>query len=278
MPPPDLNRIARDLESLEETIIARLIDRAQFCRNPPAYLPGRSGFAGEPSLSLFALRLRYQEEMDACFGRFCVPEERPFNADLPAPRRRVTVPAHCLRIDTFDAVNLTADILDAYLELLPRICPPGDDRQYGSSVEHDVYAIQAVARRIHYGALYVAESKYRSDPETYQRAVARKDRDGLARLLTRAEVERRILQRVARKTAALQASARGGTRQTIDREVVVGFYRTHIIPLTKEGEIRYLLHRRSPACPPEGGRRRSGSTEGSAGGDDRVPCPPIRKG
>lgn len=255
MPPPDLARIAQDLESLEETIIARLIDRAQFGRNARAYRPGESGFEGETRLSLFALRLRYQEEMDARFGRFCVPEERPFNADLPPSRRRVTLPAHCLRLDDYDRVNLTAGILESYLALLPRICPPGDDGQYGSSVEHDVYAIQAVARRVHYGAMYVAESKYRSDPAGYARDVAEADRGALSRRLTRAAVERRILDRVADKTAALQASARGGTRHTIDPRVVVAYYADHIIPLTKEGEIRYLLHRRreaGEACPAAG--------------------------
>ena len=54
---PDLDKIATDLEGLEETIIARLIDRAQFRRNRPTYQPGKSGFTGEGALSLFALRL-----------------------------------------------------------------------------------------------------------------------------------------------------------------------------------------------------------------------------
>jgi len=54
---PNLDKIATDLEGLEETIIARLIDRAQFRRNRLAYQPGKSGFKGETELSLFALRL-----------------------------------------------------------------------------------------------------------------------------------------------------------------------------------------------------------------------------
>ncbi len=243
MPSPDLDRIAADLESLEETIIARLIDRAQFRRNPIAYIPGRSGFAGETRLSLFALRLRYQEEMDARFGRFCVPEERPFNRDLPAPRRRVTLPDTCLKIGDADRVNLTARVMTGYLELVERICAPGDDGQYGSSVEHDVYAIQAVSRRVHYGALYVAESKYRADPVTFRALVEADDRRGLMARLTRPEVERRILDRVIRKVEALQASAVTNTRHTIDPAVVRAFYADWIIPLTKEGQILYLLHR-----------------------------------
>lgn len=243
MPAPDLNRIAADLESLEETIIARLIDRAQFRQNPVIYRAGHSGFEGEAQLSLFALRLKYHEEMDACFGRFFVPEERPFNQNLPPAKRVVQLPPNCLQLDHYDRINLTAKILTSYLALVPAICPSGDDAQHGSSVEHDVHAIQAIARRIHYGALYVAESKYRSDPQAFRTAIDALDRKRLMGMLTRPEVERRILRRVAEKVAVLQTPARDNTRATIDPDRVVDYYATHIIPLTKEGEILYLLNR-----------------------------------
>lgn len=241
---PDLGQIASDLEGLEETIIARLIDRAQFRRNAAAYSPGKSGFQGEGELSLFSLRLRYQEEMDACFGRFCVPEERPFNRGLPGPRRRVTLPENCLRIDDYDRVNLTGRILTGYFDLIPEICREGDDAQYGSSVEHDVYAIQAIARRIHYGAMYVAESKYVAAPAAFRSAVEAADIDTLTAMLTRPEVEARILRRVVEKTEAIQAPAKTNTRHTIDPETIRRYYADHVIPLTKTGEVRYLIHRK----------------------------------
>ncbi len=244
MPVPDLAQIAADLESLEETIILRLIDRAQFHHNPTAYQPGQSGFKGEPELSLFALRLRYQEEMDAYFGRFCVPEERPFNRGLPASRRQVRLPPHCLRIGDFDRVNLCDRILESYMPLVEKICRPGDDGQYGSSVEHDVYAIQAIARRIHYGSLYVAESKYRSNPAAYLELLAQDDEAGLIRMLTRPQVEAQILARVTQKVASLQVSVDPKLRHVIEPRVVRDYYAAHIIPLTKQGEVRYLQHRR----------------------------------
>jgi len=244
MTTPDLGQIAADLENLEETIIARLIDRAQWRWNSNVYQPGRSGFEGETDLSLFALRLKYQEEMDACFGRFRVPEERPFNKNLPNTRRSVTLPQSCLQLTDYDQVNLTGKILASYLELIPAICQAGDDAQYGSSVEHDVYAIQAISRRIHYGALYVAESKYLSDPRAYRTAIDAGDTETLVRLLTRPEVEQRVLQRVTEKTAVLQASAGANTRKTFDPAIVRAYYATHIIPLTKEGEVLYLQNRR----------------------------------
>ena len=240
---PDLDKIATDLEGLEETIIARLIDRAQFRRNRLAYRPGESGFMGETELSLFALRLKFQEEMDACFGRFAVPEERPFNKNLPDAKRIVRLPDNCLQLADYNVVNLTDKILASYLDLVPQICAAGDDAQYGSSVEHDVYTIQAISRRIHYGAMYVGETKYLSDPATFRKAVDAKDSNTLETLLTRPAVEQRILQRVQEKVTVLQAAAKINTRITIDPGVVRAYYADYIIPLTKEGEILYLLNR-----------------------------------
>lgn len=244
VPPPDLDRIASDLEGLEETIIARLMDRAQFRANPPAYQPGNSGFAGEAERSLLAVRLRYQEEMDACFGRFHVPEERPFTTGLPQARRVVRLPENCLRIADYDRVNLTAAIFSSYTGLVCALCPPGDDAQYGSAVENDVYALQAISRRIHYGAFYVGESKFLSDPAAYARAIRARDADALEALLTRPEVEQRILDRVEAKVNSLQKTAKRNIRNTIDPQVVRNYYADHIIPLTKRGEIRYLFSRK----------------------------------
>ena len=167
----DLMVVAARLEGFEETIILRLIDRAQFSADIGIYQPGNSGFSGEP--------LKASSVSDCCIrklwipvlGRFCAPEERPFNKDLPEPRRKVVLPDTGLHIQDFQKINLTAKILQDYLNLVPRICPAGDDGQWGSSVELDVYALQAIARRIHYGALYVAESKFRRDPEVYSRLI-----------------------------------------------------------------------------------------------------------
>jgi chorismate mutase len=239
----ELNLIAAHLEGLEETIIYKLIDRAQFRVNAAIYQRGKSGFDGADGESLFDLRLRYHEEMDAAFGRFCVPEERPFTKGLPGPRRAVTLPEGPLRIENFDRISLTDQIRERYLQWIPSFCRDGDDGQYGSSVEHDVYALQAISRRIHYGALYVAESKFLQKPQEYRELIARGDREGLMELLTRKEVEERIVDRVRQKMAHVQEGVNRTVRHVIDPELVLSFYRDHIIPLTKEGEIRYLMGR-----------------------------------
>ena len=256
----DLTLIAAHLEGLEETIIHRLVDRAQFAANATAYARGASGFEGAGAQSLFDLRLRYQEEMDAAFGRYHVPEERPFHRDLPESRRTVNLPENPLRIADFDLVNVTAQIVKGYKEFLPQLgknfagsAPteqPGepsaaDDGQYGSSVEHDVLAIQAIARRVHFGALYVAESKYATDPATFDRLRAEDDRDAILARITRPEVEQRILRRVAEKVDFIQSTINSSVRKRLDPELVLDLYRDLIIPLTKEGELLYIFNRRA---------------------------------
>jgi chorismate mutase len=149
----------------------------------------------------------------------------------------------------FELVNVTEAVRKAYLELLPKVCRPGDDGQYGSSVEHDVYALQALSRRIHYGALYVAECKYREHPEEYGELAAIGDRPALMRKLTRRDVEERIVERVGAKVAALQAGVNAAVRVRVEPEVVTQFYRDAVIPLTKESEVRYMLHRQHSAPP-----------------------------
>ena len=244
MQTPDLSTVSSALEALEETIVSKLIDRAQFRHNTRVYEPGRSGFAEEEHVSLLDLRLRFQEHMDAEFGRFEVPEERPFNTNLPEPKRNVRVRETGLHLDGYNCINLTPHIKDSYLALVPCICRPGDDGQYGSSVEHDVYALQAVSRRIHFGAMYVAECKYRQHPRKWGALIAQGNVEGLWEALTRKDVERAILARVRDKVARAQSLVNTKVRHTIDPEVVLRYYRNHIIPRTKEGEVLYLLNRR----------------------------------
>jgi chorismate mutase len=239
----DLSLIAARLEGLEETIVFKLIDRAQFCANLCVYEPGKISFSGDTSHSLFEIRMYHQELMDAQFGRFCVPEERPFTKGLPIPQRTVTLPDSRLHLSDFELISQTEDILKSYLELIPKICPPGDDSQYGSSVEDDVYALQSIARRIHVGALYIAESKYTGDHEVYKQFIKDGNTDALMSELTRKEVEDAVVERIRQKTISTQSTVNRSVRNVVDPDVIAEYYRDWIIPLTKKGEITYLTHR-----------------------------------
>lgn len=241
--PLDLDVIAAQLEALEESIMYRFIDRAQFAWNPRAYEVGAESLAGASDVSLFDARLRAQEELEARFGRYLVPEERPFTDALPAAERSVAGGHPALKARDWNVVRQTAEIASAYRGTLPALCEHRDDGHYGSSVEHDVSVLQAVSRRVHFGALYVAEAKYRQRPDVYRTAIQRGHIGDLVQMLTRPAVEQAIVERLATKMRDLQADVHTRVRRVIPPDVVVDFYRDTIIPLTKAGQVSYLLQR-----------------------------------
>jgi len=239
-----LEAIAAHLGALEETLIYKLLDRSQFGGNAGAYQPGQSQFRPHEASSLFELRLHHQETLDTLFGRYLIPEERPFHLGLPPARRTPPAKDTGLVIDDLETINVTGAIREAYLKLLPRLAGETDDGQWGSAVEHDVICLQALSRRIHYGALYVAESKYSGAPERFAAMIAAHDDLGLMAAITRVEQEERVLARVQEKVKTVQSVSDPALRRLVDPALIVDFFRSTIIPLTKEGELRYLYQRK----------------------------------
>ncbi|KAJ2852802.1 chorismate mutase aro7, partial [Coemansia erecta] len=145
----------------------------------------------------------------------------------------------------------------------------GDDTNYGSSATRDIECLQALSRRIHYGK-FVAESKFQ-DPkhhDEYVRLIKEKDSDRLMELLTNTHVEEMLLKRLKTKAiiygqdlsssgpkadgsvnganamlADAEKAAEERAKTRVDYDLVVSLYRDYVIPLTKEVEIEYLLHR-----------------------------------
>ena len=151
----NLESAIQELQSQELTIIWALIERAQLAANPGAYRREQSE-EGRHS-SLLDQWLYQHERIESLFGRFLVPEEKSFHAPLPDPMSTSTVPEPAVPLVQPEEVNLTVTIKGAYLQLVSRICPEGDGQRYDLSIERDVTALKFIARRIHYGALYVAE-------------------------------------------------------------------------------------------------------------------------
>jgi chorismate mutase len=51
-----------------------------------------------------------------------------------------------------NSINVNKDIMERYLQdIVPKICAPGDDLNYGSSATRDTECLQALSKRIHYG-------------------------------------------------------------------------------------------------------------------------------
>jgi chorismate mutase len=155
-----LDNIRNVLVRLEETILFGVLERAQFRRNPVIYRPGGVGpeLGGE---SLVQYLLHECERSHAKVRRYTSPDEHPFFHDLPAPILPRLIYDNPLRKNT---VNINDRIWSAYVEeMVPFLCLPGDDGQWGSSAVNDVALLQALSKRIHYGK-FVAESKYRARP------------------------------------------------------------------------------------------------------------------
>ncbi len=277
-----LDQIAGHLELLEETLIYRFLDRMQFAFHPHLYR--------EPE-SLLQQRLSAHEAMDTDFGRYEVAEEFPFTQQ-PAPATRMqsalTASGAILRklegrsekykeekpriptgieaglppnLSSLRRISQCPAILCSYLDFLVQNGSNEDDMQYGSALEHDVMVLQAAARRIHYGAIYVAESKFCSQEHTLRPLLnewrccaaaanesapgpnALRIQDRILAQITRSEVEQRILQRVYDKTRRIQECSESMLRRYLEPESLRNFYADCIIPLTKRGELAYLCLR-----------------------------------
>jgi monofunctional chorismate mutase, eukaryotic type len=227
---------------------------------------------------------RYTSPEEHAFFPECLPSG-PLDA-LP----KLDYPKDLLSpIGGASSINFNEILLKKYTEwIVPSITKKGDDEQHGSTVLADIVVLQALSRRVHYGK-FVAESKYRSDPEGYQRLVDAGDADGVMKLLTNSAVEARVLRRSRIKAAtygreplmtqlpehkveecggdvsfvaAAAASAVATAMEALDKDqynvigkidpvIIEEIYRDFIIPLTKDIEVAYLFRRCGKDPPPE---------------------------
>lgn len=151
-------------------------------------------------------------------------------------------------------VDVNAKIKEFYIEkFLPAVCPDfghGDrgesQENYGSTATCDIACLQALSRRIHFGK-FVAESKFRSDPEKYTKLIKAEDREGIAAAITNKAVEQQIFDRLRLKalTYGKDPGLKEGTEShvKIDVDAVAAMYEQYVIPLTKEVEVEYLMQR-----------------------------------
>ncbi|KAJ1672458.1 chorismate mutase aro7, partial [Spiromyces aspiralis] len=149
--------------------------------------------------------------------------------------------------------------------LIPALCEPGDDSNYGSTATRDIECLQALSRRIHYGK-FVAESKFQDQKynSKYIELIKAGDRNGILETLTNKQVEQKLLDRLRLKVTVYgqdlskkDVDLHGGVCSNdsatkpkavpdnlrVDTSLVVDLYEKYIIPLTKEVEVEYLLCR-----------------------------------
>lgn len=93
---------------------------------------------------------------------------------------------------------------------------------------------------------FVSESKFADNPAAFIPHIVKPNRPALEALITKPEVERKLLQRLRKKALvyaqdfAPDGEPRGDAAK-IDVDGVVELYENYIIPLTKEVEVRAVF-------------------------------------
>lgn len=98
---------------------------------------------------------------------------------------------------------------------------------------------------------FVSESKFMSDPVAFIPHILNPNRDALENLITKPEVERKLLVRLQKKAATyaqdfpegeqpVNGNGKLSASAKIDVDGVVDLYESYIIPLTKEVEVSFL--------------------------------------
>lgn len=235
-----LDNIRSNLIRQEETIIFSLIERSQFGKNKLIYKKNGIPIPDYNNSFMFYL-LEGTEKLHALVRRYTAPDELPFTKNLPEPLLTPMVYKWPIRINN---INLNDKILSIYINnIIPLICEKDDDGNYGSSSVNDINVLQSLSKRIHYGK-FVAESKYISDIDGYNKLILEKNEKGLIEKLVDKDVEKKILKRVE-----LKASTYGQEQEAqkpvfkIHPSTIKKIYNDYIIPLTKEIELLYLFER-----------------------------------
>lgn len=104
---------------------------------------------------------------------------------------------------------------------------------YGSTAVSDVACLQALSRRIHFGK-FVAEAKFREDPQRFAAMIRAHDLDALEKAITNEAVEIQVLKRLELKartygTDPIEDGKTGNAAAPkINVEAVVGMYRDYV--------------------------------------------------
>lgn len=244
----DLNNIRAALVRMEDTILFEIIERSQFFLLPSVYEVNKykiEGFTG----SFMEWLLLQTEKIHSQARRYEAPDETPFFADqLPQPLLPLVQYPKVLASYS-DEVNVNNEILKFYVEkIAPEVsCGEGDQSENSGSVAVcDVECLQAISRRIHFGK-FVAEAKYRAEPELYKKLILARDIKGIEDSITNSAVEEKILLRLKEKceTYGTDPSLKYSQmpQLKVKPEVIVNLYKEYVIPLTKKVEVQYLLRR-----------------------------------
>ncbi|EME40728.1 hypothetical protein DOTSEDRAFT_177891 [Dothistroma septosporum NZE10] len=246
-----LQHIRYQLIRLEDTVLYSLIERAQFPLNNTIYTPGAIPIHGS-ALSFSDWVLREQERLQSRIRRYQSPDEYPFFPD--AMEDLILPPINYPKILWDNEVNVNNELKQRYIDsILPAVCPSREREErsreaqenYGSAATADVTCLQSLSRRVHFGK-FVAESKFKENPEKFVKLIKAGDTRGIDEAITNMAVERQVLERLRKKAEMYGQDPNlkeDGGQSKIPVDAVVSTYKDHVIPLTKVVEVDYLMQR-----------------------------------
>jgi chorismate mutase len=235
---------------LEDTITFHLIERVQFPLNGTIYVPGALSIPDCPNLSFLDWVIREQERIQSRIRRYESPDEYPFFPEvLEIP---ILQPLHYPEILHPNTVNVNEKLKSSYIKhILPAACAyagrqdRGETKEnYGSSATCDVMCLQALSRRIHFGK-FVAEAKFREDPEKFKRLIRANNRVGIDKAITNEAVEKKVLERLRlkAKTYGTDPSIASDAEGKINVDAVVAMYKVGILLIKRNMNTSDLFQR-----------------------------------
>ena len=211
-----------------------MIERVQFPLNATIYKAGGIKIP-DTQLSLFDWMLREQERLHSLVRRYQSPDEYPFFPD--ALKSPILAQLHYPKILHTNNVNVNDKLKACYIDhILPAACVQfgreerGEAQEnYGSAATCDVYCIQALSRRIHFGK-FVAETKFRKETNRFVDMIKKGDRDGIGAAITDEKVEKKVLERLRlkAKTYGTDPSITADDGGKINVDAVVAMYKVRI--------------------------------------------------
>jgi len=230
----DLTKIRNKLIEFEDTIIRGLCNRSNYKQNNIIYKHScdEIAYKNDYQGSYFDFMFRNIENIHSISGRYDTFDERPYykGLDNSLVIRNYNEYISKEFVEFSKKINFSPWIKIAYLNYINVLSVEGDDKNYGDSVLSDIFNLQAISKRIHYG-IFVMESKYKENKELYDKLLDTNDQTGLINVLKNVEVEDRILNRIMEKTI------KNGFHKP---DIIVDFFKNIIIPMTIQIELEYI--------------------------------------
>ena len=230
----ELDNVRKKLIELEDKIIRGLCERSDYKLNSIVYEHETDHFKYIENYqgSYLDYMFKKTENVHSICGRYNSFDEKPFfkGLDKSSVNRSYEISNKITKQK--DILNFNSWIKIQYLNFLHNLCEIGDDNNYGDTVISDIYNLQIISKRIHYGIL-VMDCKYKNKPQLYSKLLNKNDDISILSELKNTNIEKTILNRINEKAIIYNFK---------EPSLIVNFFKNTIIPMTIQIELEYLFN------------------------------------